>query len=111
MINNTFFLVLVDIFLVIVAAYFGLQAVRVWKKCKCEDIFKIMGERPRHRMRLFYSSLFLGVIMATLSVVHGIGYVATLDTSAVDGPLTTILFLSIVLLTHSWYIYLKDVAK
>ena len=49
--------------------------------------------------------------MATLSVVHGLGYVATLDTSAVDGPLTTILFLSIVLLTHSWYIYLKDVAK
>ncbi len=71
----------------------------------------IKWERPSHRVRRIYSSLLEVVMMATLSGVHGLGCVATLDTSAVDGPLTTILFLSIVLLTHSWYIYLKDVAK
>ncbi|MEE8185623.1 MAG: hypothetical protein V3T96_04400 [Thermodesulfobacteriota bacterium] len=108
MVNGALTLVTVDIFLVIIAAYFGLQAVKIWKKCSAKDIFKLMGDRPKQRERLFYSALFLGIMMASLSVVHGLEYVANINLDAVDGPITTVLFLSIVILTYSWYGFLKD---
>ncbi|MFQ5975196.1 MAG: hypothetical protein ACE5J5_02625 [Candidatus Hydrothermarchaeales archaeon] len=86
MVNGIALYVFVDIFLVIIAAYFGLQAVKIWKKSPSEDIFKLMVERPENRMRLFYSSLFLGVMMATLSIVHALGYIMEIDVGSVDGP-------------------------
>ncbi len=108
MVNSALTIVIVDIILVIIASYFGLQAVKIWKKCPAKDIFKLMEEQPKQRERLFYSALFLGVMMASLSVIHGLDYVANINLNAVDGPITTILFLSIVILTYSWYGFLKD---
>ncbi len=111
MVNNTVLFVAVDILLVLISAYFGLKAVKMWKKCSVEDIFKMMSEDIKHKMRLFYSSLFLGVMMATLSVVHALQYVMERpDIGAVDAILTSLLFLSIVILTHSWHVFLKDAA-
>ena len=101
-------LVVVDILLVVISAFFGLQAVNIWKKCPSGDIFKLMSDKPDHRMMLFYSTLFLGVMMATLSVIHGLAYVMAIDVGAINEIITSGLFLSIAVLTYSWYVFLKD---
>ncbi len=110
MVNNTVLFVAGDILLVLISTYFGLKAVKMWKKCSVEDIFTLMSDDIKHKMMLFYSSLFLGVMMATLSVVHGLQFVMELELGAVDAILTSLLFLSITILTHSWYVFLKDAA-
>ncbi len=111
MVNNTVLFVAVDILFVIISTYFGLKAVKMWKKCSVEDIFRLMSDDIKHKMRLFYSALFLGVMMATLSVVHAMQYVMGLDDlGTVDATLTSLLFLSLVILTHSWHVFLKDAA-
>ncbi len=110
MVNNNVLFVSGDILLVLISTFFGLKAVKMWKKCSVEDIFRLMSDDIKHKMRLFYSALFLGVMMATLSVVHGLQFVMELNLGAVDAIITSILFLSIAILTHSWYVFLKDAA-
>ncbi|MFQ6137260.1 MAG: hypothetical protein ACE5PM_08780 [Candidatus Hydrothermarchaeales archaeon] len=110
MTDGSSFWAVLDIVLVIISAYFGLQAENWFRKCETADLLKTISNNPKHRMRLFYSALFLGVMMATLSVVHGLKYINGIDMTPVEGPITFLLFVSIAVLTYAWYAFFKYTA-
>lgn len=100
---------IVDIVFLILSVFFGVQAIIMWRRTHMADVLKLIGDKPQYKMRLLYSIVFVGSVMGALSIAQVLKYVMNIDKTMANGPLITLLYISLTVLIYIWYSLLKEV--
>lgn len=101
-------LLLVDALLALLSAYFGVQAVLMFKKTSIGKIVDGINTKEEHKLRLLYATVFLGATLIAQSIIQGMIYLADTHISYSELAMTAV-YLSFLFITYTWYGFLKDI--